>query len=233
MGLNIGDLLGKVDLGDIPKILELYLKYKPLVDELLKKQTKPSLPPAPTPIDPPDDGDVIPNPVTPKKAVVSGRLGVVWMQLSRARFPEFYTPQNQYGLLPRGQVEAILSGESALSFESAVRFDSTFFDADGKEILPEDVHRLGLAWRSRWTVKNGDEESFLEGQGSTYVNAKGKQEAFVKEEGAGETGVGQGTRNYTDTLGFGQRMDFYKEGEFEIFLEIAGVRTNSLKFKVS
>lgn len=238
MGLDISKLLKGVDPSDILTILTLYAKYKDKIDDLFSRQepAKPTTPkPSVVPFPVPDEDDVPLNPTTPKKEVASGRLSVVWMQLNRDRFPEQYTPENPFGLLSQREVQAILSGQSALNFESAVRFDTKFVDDQGDEVSPEDVHRLGLAWKSKWTVRNVEtgEESFLQGQGSTYTNAKGKQEAFVEEVGARETGVGQGTRNYTDTLGFGQRMDFYKEGTYEIFMEIAGVQTNSLTFKVS
>lgn len=223
---------------DLNQLLALILQ---LLSGLTQRppSTPPVLPPPPkNPTPDPDDDDKAPNPIPPKEGTLppaSGKLEVVWMQLSKDRFPEQYTPQNPFGLLSHQQVRDILEGRSALNYESAVRFDCTFRDRTGNEIVPDEVRELNLAWRSKWVVRNVDtgETSYLVGQGTTYTNNKGKQEAKVQEDGAQQTGVGQGTRNYTDTLGFGQRMDFYREGRFEIYMEVGGVRTNSLTFTVS
>lgn len=225
----------KVDLKDIVTVAELLngIFNRPRQINL----PPPSAGPLPPSMQVPGD-EQIKNPTKTEKPnvlpPVSSRIDVVWMQLSRERFPEAYTTDNPFGFVPDGEKRNILAGNGALNFGSKVRFDTTWKDQNGDEIDRNEVRTLGLADKTRWVVRNVDtgDVSFLQGLGERFVNLKGKEE--VKVEEGGNTGAGQGITNYSDTQGFGQVIQFFKEGTFAVHMELpTGQQTSEVIIKVS
>lgn len=225
----------KVDIKDIVTVAELLngIFNKPRQINL----PPPSAGPLPPSMQVPGD-EQIKNPTKVEKAnllpPVSGKIEVVWMQLSRERFPEAYTTDNPFGFVPDGEKHEILAGTNALAFGSKVRFDTTWRDQNGDEIDRNEAKLLGLADKTRWVVKNVEtgESSYLQGLGERFTNLKGKEE--VKVEEGGNTGAGQGITNYSDTQGFGQVIQFFREGTFSIHMELPnGMSTAEVVIKVS
>jgi hypothetical protein len=182
--------------------------------------TTPVVVPVPNPhIDPDFPDDTIPSP-PPTRSVASVRLKVSRIQLSKQRFPEQYTKDNEFGLMDKDGVQG---GQKAIPYGSKVWFDLTAFDASGKEFLRDAVLSHGLAFKTEHRI--GD--ALIAGSGA---QADGGPAPWAQVD---TDKVGHGVTAWKSSLGFLHQTKLFGEGSFECSGSVAGVASNTFTVRSS
>ena len=226
----------------IPVIKELVKAIKFIVG-LFKRKPQPlplpspaagGAPPAITAM--PDDDKITPQ--TPRTSagikVGSVRARIIKVQLSRQRFPEEYTDQNQFGLMDN--LGEINSGAAAVPYDSKVWLDLTPFDEAGMQIRYDEAIKPpfgeGLAYRTAHYAEGVDGD--LKGARSFIEGVGGSEKSPNKPWGGGDSGpIGQGHAAWEYTNGFTWQIQVFGEGTLKLYGEVAGVRSNELLVRFS
>ncbi len=231
------------------KLLPILL---PIVVQLIMRLLdKPKVlpPPAAGPLPPgmqiPGDEDIKapvgkPPSASERGVPVRAELKCLWMQAQRSRFPEMYTSGNPFGLFDDDFKRAVLAGTKNLPNGSKLRFDMKAFDAQGRELLPDDVERLGYAGRVRWEIVCDGKLAWFEGDGRLIPDPGAAGQMVYGYSEGGDGFMGTGISNYSDTKGFCQVMKAFGEGRVDavraVVMDTQGnrvVQTNDLSFRVS
>ena len=218
-GLSVNDVLGTVlasqpDL--IPKLISFLLG-------LFKSKPKPPAPETGKPVggDSRDDfpDDTIPAPIV-TTVVTKVRLKLARIQLSKQRFPEAYTMDNPFGLMPTAEVE---SGKSAMPYGSKFWLDLTAYDSKDLEIMRDRVIAYGLCYKTEHHAG----EAFIKGHGGTDQNPTAGYETNDTED------IGNGITAWISSDGFLHQMKAHGQGTFECSGKVDGVESNKFTIKVS
>lgn len=166
----------------------------------------------------PDDS--IPAPKEKGRVVTSVSLKLGRVQVSRARFPEVYTDDNPFGLVPPGPIQ---SGAEAMNWGSKFWLDLTARDADGKEFLREAIVANGLAFKTEHHCG----EAYIIGGGAFPDGGQKDYKTNDTDE------IGNGITAWLSSNGFLHQMKAHGEGEFECWGSVGGVKSNRFTIKVS
>jgi hypothetical protein len=212
-----------IDIGAILQIINALPVLVNIIKDILPKP-KPSVPvvtPTPAPNSPNDfPDDTIPIPSKPRTVVtVDCKLGRV--QYSRQRFPQEYTSENPFGLAKPGPIQ---SGAEAMAWGSKFWLDLTARDANGKELLREDILTAGIAFKTEHHAG----EAFIKGHGA---NADGSAKAGYETNDTDE--IGNGITAWLSTNGFLHQMKAFGEGTFLCYGVVNGVKSNEFTIRVS
>ena len=210
------------DLGAILALIQQLSQLFNSVKEILPKP-KPTVPvtvPTPAPISPPDfPDDTIPTPsVVRTVKTVTCKLSRV--QLSRQRFPEAYTAENPFGLVPPGPIQ----DGNAMNWGSKFWLDLTARDENGKEFLREDILTAHIAYKTEHHAG----AAFIKGHGA---NADGSLAPGYETNDTDE--IGNGISAYISSNGFLHQMKAFGEGTFECYGVVNGVESNHFNLRVS
>lgn len=192
---------------------------------------RPALPPAgvvtkPRPSaadqDPAFPDDVIPY-TGAKPTVSKVRLKLARVQLNRKRFPDAYTKENPFGLLPSEEVRKAEAGKQAIPYDSKVWLDLTAYDADGEELQRDRVIAAGLAYHTAHRVG----EASIVGGGA---NADGQPyEPTMRDTEQ----VSNGWTAWETSLGFLHQIKVREEGSYRCSGSVGGVESNTFTIRVS
>lgn len=180
--------------------------------------------PSPVPAAPGFPDDVMPAPKTARK-VGSVRLRLARAQYSRERFPEQYTEDNPFGLVPQGELRACMDGSSALNYGSKFWLDLTPFDVNGREITRPEMIAMGLSFRTEHHAG----AAFIVGAGE-LPNAPGEPADYKTED---TDAVSNGITAWKSSLGYLHQMKAWGEGTFECWGMVGDVRSNAFALRVS
>lgn len=173
-----------------------------------KKPKPPTVPvtaptPAPSQPDPSFPDDHIPRPPTTRK-VARVRIKLERVQLSKERFPNEYTPENPFGLVSPGPIQA----GSNMNWGSKFWVDLTAYDEQGKEFLRPDVLTYGLAYKTEIRVGDAVQKGLGALPDGTPVPG------YVSQ---GTDAIGHGITAWLSSFGFLHQMQAFAAADGQKF----------------
>lgn len=207
----------------------------------LFRRQRPELPPPSmgVPVTPPalETSKSVPPPAVPKAKVSSVRLVLSRAQYSRTLFPEQYD-DNPHGTYEGEELRKIRNGE-AMNRQSRFWLDLTAYDENGHEIVPAQVDRDGLAFKTRTELTvAGLGTAVTEGRGpdpSGAVQPRNGRPMPLPEYvlDSGGTWIEVEQEAFNASCGFLSGYKAWGEGEIRAVGYVDGVKSNEIVIRVS
>lgn len=156
--------------------------------------------------DPQFPDDHIPRPEAERR-VTKVRIKLERVQVSRERFPQLYTEDNPFGLVPARPIQ---DGQTQMNWGSKFWVDLTAYDQDGHEFLRPDVLKYSLAFNTE--IKVGD--AFTKGLGPA---TSGSDQPKAGYEQVSTNAIGQGITAWLSTLGFMHQFQAFAAADRQKF----------------
>lgn len=170
------------------------------------------------------DNDPEPGKPQPAERNISRvRLRLLRAQYNKKLFPEQYTENNPQGLYSGKELEAIRNGSGKLNRESNIWADLSAFGPDGVELQREQLKRLGLAYKTAFTINDGQ----IVGNGA---DPEGRPNDW---ERINPTGANISEEAWRTSLGYNVRIHLADEGRYTVNGSVDGFDGDPFTVEVS